>query len=314
MRKRLRIYLGLIGATVILMVVMPSFLPSYWVTVLTEMLIYGLFAMGVDIINGYSGLPSLGHAAFFGTGAYTMGISLVRLGQGQLNSLLLAIAATVVVAAIFGLVVLRARGIFFLFIMAGMAQSLWAIAWKWISVTGGNDGLVGITRPNLGLSWWDLSSAGGFYYLVLLVFAVSFAVLLLVTRSPLGHSLVGIRESESRMKTLGYNVFLHTYLGLIISGAFTGLAGALFAWYNMFVSPGQLSVVLSTEGLLMVTLGGGGTLWGAFLGGAIITLLKHVTSLLLPSHWMIVLGVIYIAAIIYMPQGISGMIRRRWRL
>lgn len=314
MSKRFLVYLSLVGVAIAIWAVLPSFLNDYWVAVMTEMLIYGLFAMAIDIVTGYTGLPSLGHAAFFGTGAYALGISLVRLGQGQVTSLFLAMVVTIVMAAIIGPVALRSRGIFFLLLMAGFSMMLWAIAWKWLPVTGGDDGLVGITRLDLGLSWWDLSSAAGFYYFVLVVFVLAAIALYVITKSPLGQSLIGIRESESRMRSLGYNVWLHSYIGFIISGFFAGLAGILFAWYNLFLSPGQFHLVLSTEGLLMVVLGGGGVLWGAFLGGVLITLLKHTASLIAPIHWMLIVGTVYIVAIIAMPRGISGMIKRRWRL
>lgn len=313
MSKRFLVYLSLLGVAIAIWAVLPSFLNDYWVAVMTEMLIYGLFAMAIDIVTGYTGLPSLGHAAFFGTGAYALGISLVRLGQGQITSLFFAMVVTIVMAAIIGPVALRSRGIFFLLLMAGFSMMLWAIAWKWLPVTGGDDGLVGITRLDLGLSWWDLSSATGFYYFVLAVFVLAAIALYVITKSPLGQSLIGIRESESRMRSLGYNVWLHSYIGFIISGFFAGLAGILFAWYNLFLSPGQFHLVLSTEGLLMVVLGGGGVLWGAFLGGASITLLKQIASLIAPIHWLLIMGTVYIVAIIAMPHGISGMIKKRWR-
>ncbi len=313
MSKRFLVYLSLVGVAIVIWAIVPSFLNDYWVAVMTEMLIYGLFAMAIDIVTGYTGLPSLGHAAFFGTGAYALGISLVRLGQGQVTSLFFAMVVTIVMAAIIGPVALRSRGIFFLLLMAGFSMMLWAIAWKWLPVTGGDDGLVGITRLDLGLSWWDLSSATGFYYFVLVVFVLAAIALYVITKSPLGQSLIGIRESESRMRSLGYNVWLHSYIGFIISGFFAGLAGILFAWYNLFLSPGQFHLVLSTEGLLMVVLGGGGVLWGAFLGGASITLLKQIASLIAPIHWLLIMGTIYIVAIIAMPHGISGMIKKRWR-
>jgi branched-chain amino acid transport system permease protein len=309
MRKRPAVYLIAIGISVIVWVVLPSLLNRYWVNVLTETLVYGLYAMGLSILVGYMGFPSLGQSAFFGTGAYALGISLVRLGQGQEMSILFAIVSIFVVAAVLGLLVLHTRGIYFLFITLSLAQILWAIAWKWYSVTGGDDGLVGIQRPDLGLPWWDLSNANNFYYFVLLIFLLAFLALLLVTRSPLGRSFIGIRESEARMSSLGYNVWLHSYLAFILSGLFSGLAGILFAWYNMFVATQQLSIALSAEGLFMVILGGG-TIWGAFLGSTVIVFMKHIASML-TAHWLFVMGAFYIAIIIYMPQGISAILRKK---
>jgi len=298
-----------IGTSILVWVILPLFLNHYWISVLIETLVYGLFAMGLSVLANYTGLPSLGQAAFFGTGAYALGISLVRLGQGQGISVLLSLAAIIMIAVIFGVLVLQTKGIYFLFITLGLAQILWAIAWKWQSVTGGDDGLVGITRPNLGLSWWNLSTANGFYYFILTIFILAFLALLVIAKSPLGRTFVGVRESEVRMSCLGYNVWLHSYFAFIISGFFSGLAGILFAWYNMFVAPQQLSMTLSAEGLFMGILGGG-TIGGAFLGAVIIVLLKHIASLV-TDHWLLVMGAFYIIVIVYMPQGLSSMLQRR---
>lgn len=295
----------------IVWLILPLFLSPYWVTVLTEMLIYGLFAMSLDIVNGYAGFPSFGHAAFFGTGAYVLGISLLKLGQSQWMSVLLALGAILIVSAIIGVVALRGRGIYFLFITLALSQTLWAIAWKWNAITGGDDGLSDIARPDLGLFWWNLLSARGFYYFVLFVFVIAFLALYLITESPLGQSFTGIRESELRMRSLGYNVWVHSYLALIISGFFGGLAGILFAWYNKFVCPSQLGVTLSAQALFMGILGGPGTLWGPLLGAIIIVLVKDVASLL-TIHWLLIMGAFYVIIIIYMPQGIGGIIKRRW--
>ncbi len=297
------------GIFVIVWVILPHLLNPYWINVFTETLIYGLYAMGLSILVGYMGFPSLGQSAFFGTGAYTLGISLARLGQSQCTSFLMAIIAVFLVAAVLGVLVFRTRGIYFLFITLALAQILWAIAWKWHSATGGDDGLRGVTRPNLGLSWWDLSVDTSFYYFILIIFVLAFFALLLITRSPLGRSFIGIRESEVRMRSLGYNVFLHKYLAFVISGLFSGLAGILFAWYNMFVATQQLSIALSADGLFMVILGGG-TIWGTFLGATIIVLLIHIASML-TTHWLFIMGAFYIAIIIYMPHGISAMLKRR---
>lgn len=307
--KRYVHFIG-VGIGVIVLLTLPPFLSPYWVGVLTEMLVFGLFAASLDIITGYTGFPSLGHAAFFGTGAYTLGILLVRYNIGQGLSTFLSVAMVIVLSAILTPLALRARGTYFLFITLALAQCLWAIAWRWISMTGGHDGLRGISRPDLGLSWWALSEASGFYYFVLLLFILAILVLYLITKSPFGQTLVGIRESESRMRSLGYNVWLHAYLAFVIGALFAGFAGILFAWYNRCVSPGQLGVQLSTEGLLMVILGGGGTLFGPLLGAFSITFLKHFLSLF-TKDWLLIMGAIYIIAIIYMPQGIVGRLRRR---
>lgn len=299
-----------LAVILLVLVVLPNFLSAYWVTLLTEILIYGLFAASINILVGYTGLPSLGHAAFFGTGAYTIAILQVKFGTGHGPSFLAGILAVFIVSALFALLAIRARGTYFLMITLALAQSLWAIAWRWISMSGGNDGLPGISRPDWGLSPWSLSSAHGFYFLVLAFLLLVGPALYLIIQSPFGQSLVGIRENEVRMKALGYHVWWHVFLGFLISGFFAGLSGILFAWYNGLVYPETLGATLSTEGLLMVLLGGGGTWWGPFLGAAAITILKHTLSSV-TIHWLLVMGVIYIVSIIYMPQGIMGKWGRR---
>jgi len=304
----LLVYFTAIGIFIIGWVVLPLFLNNYWTSVLTETIIYGIFAAGLFILNNQIGLPSLGQAAFFGTGGYVLAISLVHLELGQVTSLLFAVGAILVVAMVTGLFVLYARGVYFLFLTLAVSQILWAIVWKWYSVTGGDNGLGGFTRPSLGLSWWDLSSVTGFHYFILVIFILAFLALRLITTSSLGLSFVGIRESELRMKSLGYNVWFHNYLGYIISGFFSGLAGILFAWQNLFMAPEQFGLPLSASGLFMCILGGG-SLGGTLAGAIIIVLVKHISSML-TSHWLLIMGAFYIIVIIFMPQGISGILQR----
>ncbi len=310
MRNRPVYFIATSVIAAIILTALPNLLSDYWITVLTEVLIYGLFAASIDIMAGYTGLPSLGHAAFFGTGGYVVGIMVVKFGMGHVPAFLLGMAAVLLLSAILAPLAIRARGIYFLMITVALAQSLWAIAWRWISLTGGDDGLPGISRPDLGLSWWSLSQADGFYYFVLLVSVLAILAMYLITKSPFGQTLVGIRESELRMKSLGYNVWLHTYLAFVISGIFAGLSGIIFAWYNGLVTPAFLSIPLSTEGVRMVVLVGAGTLCGPLLGAAIITVLKAVLSLV-TTNWLLILGSVYIIAMIFMPRGIWRVFGKR---
>jgi len=307
--KRRLLYFG-VGIAIVLLLVLPQFLSGYWILVLTQMLIFGLFAASLDLIGGYTGFISLGPAMFFGTGAYALAISLVRFGTSQVEAFFIAIAVIVALAMFTGAIAVRARGVYFLMITLGLAQCVWAIAWKWASITGGNEGMGGIVRPDLGLSWWSLSQPSGFYYFVLAFFILAIPVLYVIIKSPFGQTLVGIRESEVRMRSLGYNVWLHANLSWIISALYAGLAGILFAWLFRYVSPDVLTLGVSAEGWVMVILGGLGTLWGALTGAIIVVFLKAVLSMA-TEHWLLIIGAIYVVAMIYIPHGVMSMLRKR---
>jgi len=309
MAKRYPFYFG-VGIAIVVLLVLPRFLSGYWMLVVTEVLIFGLLAAGLDLIAGYTGFTSLGHAMFFGGAAYTMGILVTKFGASQLQAFFIAIAAVIIFAMFTGALAIRARGTYFLMITLGLAQALWAIAWKWVPMTGGDMGMPGIPRPDLGLSWWSISQADGFYYFVLAFFIPAIIALYVIVKSPFGHTLVGLRESEVRMKSLGYNVWLHAYISWIISALYAGLAGILFVWHNNFVSPAVLTIKYSAEGLLMIVLGGVGTVWGALIGAVIIVFSKSLLSLA-TVHWLLCLGAIYIAAMIFMPNGVMSLLRRR---
>lgn len=309
MNKKRLLYLG-IRIGILFLLLLPGFLPSYWASIWTEVLIFGIFAMSLDLILGYTGLPTLGHASCFGIAAYTTAILGLKFGWNQLPlSMLAGILMAALLHAVIGLLVLRTRGIVFLMVTLALAQCIWAIVWKWTSLTGGSDGLPGVMRPNLGLSWWRLSNAHHFYYFVLLFFIAAVLLQYLIMRSPFGEqSLVGIRENESRMRALGYNVWLHLYMAFIFSGIFGGLAGCLMVWYNNFACTSLLDISQSANVLLMVILGGAGTPLGPLLGAAIIVLMKNVVAAF-TTHWLLVMGIVYIFVIMYMPRGIINALR-----
>lgn len=301
--------MGTLGGLGALLILLPLLISNYWVGILTQILIFGIFAASLNLIMGYMNVASFGHAAGFGSGAYAIAILTVKAGFNPLVAVLGGLLVSAGIFGIFGLLVLRAKGVYLVMLTLALSQVLWAIAWKWHTLTGGGDGLSGVRRPNLGLKFWQLSEALGFYYFVLLVFAVAMGAMYLVVNSPFGLSAVGIRESESRMTTLGYNTWLHKYCTWILSGGFAGFAGVLFAWYTGFVCPDELSPGISLECLLMVTLGGSGTFFGPLLGAATIILLKHVVSFF-TTHWQIVIGAIYVVAILCLKNGIIGILRR----
>ena len=292
----------------LLLIILPPFLSSFLLTLLTQALIYAILAMSLDIILGYTGLASLGHAAYFGLGAYSVGILATRYGAGFWVTLPAGILLAVAVAAIFGLVALRSTGVYFLMITLALGMVVWGLAHRWVTMTQGDNGISAIPRPDLGLPW-SLAHSIPFYYFALAGFLITFWILRVIVRSPFGQTLVGIRESESRMRTLGYHVWLHKYIGFVIAGGFGGFAGVLWAYYNGFVSPVDLQLATSVEVLLMVALGGRGTLLGPALGAAIIVLLKNLVSVY-THRWLLILGVVYIGTIVYAPEGIVGAMRQ----
>jgi branched-chain amino acid transport system permease protein len=270
--------------------------------------------MSLDILQGYTGLASLGHAAFLGTAAYVVAILNVKLFKGSYFTveLLAGILSAVCVAALFGLYVLRSRQTYFLMILLASSMMIWGIAFKWRSLTGGDDGLPGIARPDLSAINLNLAHITHFYYFVLFFFLVAIILMYLVVRSSFGHTLMGIRESETRMQALGYNIWLQKYIAFLVSSVFAGLSGVLLVYYNGFVSPSELHLVLSAEALIMVILGGSGTLFGPAIGAAIITLVKNFVSGY-TEHWMIILGAIYIATVILAPQGVYRLAKQLMR-
>ena len=190
-------------------------------------------------------------------------------------------------------------------------QLLFAIVWKWKTVTGGDDGVPGILRPNLGIPW-NLADNLNFYYFSLLFFVASAWAMFRLVSSPFCKALVGIRESESRMQTLGFPTQKFKFLSYVVSAFFSGIGGILYAYFNGFVSPSDLSLELSGEGLMMNIIGGVGTLWGPMLGAAVLTLLKHLISGY-TLHWPLIVGVIFVFVVMFAERGIAGFIEEKWK-
>lgn len=305
---------GAIGVLALLVFV-PPLLSSYLLTLVTQALIYAILAMSLDLLLGYTGLSSLGHAAYFGLGAYAVGVLTTRHGAGFWTVLAVGVGLAILVAAVFGLVALRATGVYFLMITLALGMVVWGLAHRWVTMTQGDNGISAVPRPDLLRAWglpWSLSRSLPFYYFTLAGFVAAFAVLRVIVRSPFGQSLVGIRESESRMRTLGYHVWLHKYLGFVIAGGMGGFGGVLWAYYNGFVSPADLELATSVEVLLMVALGGRGTLVGPAVGAGVIVLLKNLVSVY-THRWLLILGAVYIGTIVYAPEGIVGAVRQLGR-
>jgi branched-chain amino acid transport system permease protein len=293
-------------AALVVLLVLPFGLSGYYLSLATRMIILALFAMSLDLLLGYAGLASLGHAAFFGIAAYGVALLTLRAGFNAWLGLPAGLALATLTGALYGLLALRARGTYFLMITLALAQVLWGIAFGWRTMTGGDDGLPNVPRPE-----W-VGDTVPFYYFTVLVIGAATVLLVCIVRSPFGYALRGIRESESRMLALGYNAWRYKYLAFVLASAFAGLAGCMYAYYNRFVGIDYLHVVRSAEALLMVILGGAGTLVGPALGAALIVLLENLISNY-TQRWLLVLGAIYVIVTLLAPRGLMGIVVARWR-
>ncbi len=290
-------------AACVLLVCAPWLLSVFWLGLVTQALIFSLFAASLDLLLGYTGLPSLGHAAFFGLAGYGLGVGTVKLDLDPLVAAGLGIGIAVVVAALFGLIAVRSRGIYFLVLTLALGQVLWGMAVKWTAVTGGYNGLPGVGRVG------GLDGIVGFYLFVVGVVLVSLALLYLVIRSPLGLTFQGIRESETRMRQLGYRTAAYQWLAFVLAAFFAGVAGVLSASYNQFVSPDALYWTMSALVLLMVILGSVGTFWGPVVAGGALIIAEHMISDA-TDRWPLVLGVLYIVIVLVAPAGLLRALRR----
>ena len=279
----------------------PLWLGDYGRSLVTETLLFCIFAMSLDLLMGYTGLISFGHAAFFGLGAYTVAVLGALFGIHPVLGALAAICLAAPVAVAIGFFCIRASGVYFIMLTLAFAQLLYTVSIKWRSVTGGDDGLV---APQLGTGEQT-------YLAVLLTLLVVFVGLRRLIASPLGQVLVGIRENEARMRAAGYATARYKLLSFVIAGCLGAIAGALFAMHNGFVSPSVLFWMLSGEGMIMVVLGGMGTLVGPMIGAAVFLLLKHFVSLH-SAHWELLVGATFIACVMFFKQGIYGWFRERW--
>jgi branched-chain amino acid transport system permease protein len=298
--------------TSVLLVSIPFIVPSqYFTTLATQILIFSIFTMGLNLLLGYMGMASLGHGALFGVGAYVPALLGKYLTQNMWLGMGSGIFMAVLFSIFFALISIRISGVYFIFITLALGQLVWALVFGWKSFTGGDEGLSGALQPHL-FSSLTLTGGSSFYYFALFFFLlVAFAIYRLI-RSPFGQAVIGIRENESRMKALGYNVWLYKFITFIISGTISGFAGVLWAYYTGFVSPADASFARSTEAVLMVILGGSGTFLGPLVGTTIIVIIKNIVSIY-TQRWTFVLGLAYILIILFAEKGVMGALKGRMK-
>jgi branched-chain amino acid transport system permease protein len=289
----------------------PYWMPGvYYVNVSSQILFYAIFALGLNVLVGYAGLVSLGHAGLFGIAAYAAGYML-QIGFGHSAAVIVAITVGLAATAVYAVLSLRATGIGFIMITLALGEIIWGLAYRWISVTNGDNGITLHGRPApFGI---DVDSADAFYYMTLVIFLVALAIAAVFVRSPLGAALMGTRDQPRRMNALGYHVWAIRFWACIFSGLLTAISGILFVYYTQFISPQTLALTSSAEVLLMVISGGAGTLLGPVVGAALVVVVKSVVSGFI-ERWNMLLGAIFVAIVILMPEGLVPGSARLWRL
>lgn len=281
----------------------------------TRVLVMALAAMSVNFLLGFTGVLSFGHAAYFGLGAYGVGMTIRYLVPSTPLGMLVGVAAGTLAAAVIGALIVRLRGVYFAMATIAFGQVFYFIAFRWNTVTGGDDGLSGWHRMPLQIGSRSIDILGNgvaFYYFVLACFALAVAVMAALLRSPFGHTLLAIRENEKRARFLGVPVERHIWLSFVISCFFVSLAGTLYGLLNNFADPHGLRWDQSGDFVIMAVLGGMRSLWGPLLGAAIFVLVQDYISSR-TENWMSFIGLLFILVVLFFPRGVLGIRRRGTR-
>jgi len=289
----------------LLMVLVPFFLSIYYVNILSEILILSVFAVSLNILVGQTGLVSLGHAAFFGAGAYATGLAALKFSTNIFITIGIGLIFALLLALIIGLLSTKAHGFYFLMLTLACSQIFYSIVYQWTNVTGGSNGLSGIAPVDV-FGGLRLSNQVFVYYFILVVIAILLFILSRFLHSPLGAVFIGIKENEERMKSIGYNTALYKNISFLIAGTIGGLAGGLYVIFNGFISPNDVYWTASGSVLIMVLIGGVGTLWGPVIGAAFIVILETIISSY-TENWMMIIGAAFILFVIFAPNGIVGI-------
>lgn len=284
---------------------------DFYTNFATRVLIYSIFALSLNLLVGYAGLMSLAHSAFFGISGYCVASLAVNHGWSTGAAIAMALLLTMMVGALFGALALRAKGIGFLMITLALGQIVWGLALRWADVTGGENGIRGIKRVlPFGV---NVDSAMSFYVLTCVVFLIVCWIMSCFVSSPFGVSLCGTRDQPRKMSALGFNVWLIRWITFVVASLFAGIAGILNLYLDKFISPNVLSLLWSAEGLLMVIVGGAGTLFGPVVGAVLVLVFKHIMSAYV-ERWTAGLGILFVAIVLFMPDGLVPGCKRLVRL
>ena len=280
---------------------LPFVAGDFYINLASQIFIAAIFAMSLNLLVGFGGMISLGHASYLGVAAYLSALLTSRYGFDHGAAAALSILGTVVMAALFGVIALRASGLGFLMITLALSQVLWGLAYRMSGITNGDNGLAGLTRPTpFGIS---LESPTAFYWFALIVLIVSFVLMTIFVSSSFGSSLKGVRDQPRRMAALGFNPWMIRWITFVYAGFWGGIAGLLYVYYNKYIHPTSLSTTSSAEALLGVIAGGSGTLAGPAVGAALVLLLKNYVSAYL-ERWNMLLGLVFLFIVLVMPTGI----------
>jgi branched-chain amino acid transport system permease protein len=289
------------------LVMFPFFAGDFYVNLASQILIAAIFALSLNLLVGYGGMTSLGHASFLGVAAYISALLTTRYGLGHGLAALLSIAGTTLTAAFFGVIALRATGLGFLMITLALSQVLWGLAYRMSNVTNGDNGIAGLTRPvPFGIS---LDSAASFYWFALIVASIGLVMMTVFVSSSFGSSLKGVRDQPRRMAALGFNPWMIRWITFIYAGFWGGVSGLLYVYYHKYIHPTSLSTTSSAEALLGVIAGGSGTLGGPVVGATLVLLLKNYASAYV-ERWNMLLGLVFLFIVLVMPTGITPGLHR----
>lgn len=293
--------------TILLLLAAPWVIGDFEIGMLSRILILGLVAMSVALLTGVTGLPTLAQAGYFGVGAYTAAIIARSFSSVGIVQLVVGMVIAALVAAMTSVVLVRARGVAFLMITLALGEIMYTAAESWSGVTGGTDGLSGIPPV---IPFWGmppLTLTGLVYYYVAAAFLVLYMLVALLVRSPFGLALRGIRDNEARMRAIGYPVTRYVTVGYCIAGGIAGGAGVLWVNLHRFMSPGEMGFELAALTLLAAVIGGGGSMWGACVGAALVVLMRDYVGGFFAGQGMLLLGVMFVIVVYLLPRGLSGL-------
>jgi branched-chain amino acid transport system permease protein len=289
-------------AVIIALLFLPPFVAGdFYINLASQILIAAIFALSLNLLVGFGGMTSLGHASYLGVSAYISALLTSKYGFDHGSAAVISMAGTVGMAAVFGVIALRATGLGFLMITLALSQVLWGLAYRMSNVTNGDNGIAGLTRPApLGIS---LDRPASFYWFVLIVAAFAFLMIAIFVSSAFGSSLKGVRDQPRRMAALGFNPWLIRWITFIYAGFWGGVSGLLYVYYHKYIHPTSLSITSSAEALLGVIAGGSGTLGGPVVGATLVLLLKNYASAYV-ERWNMLLGFVFLFIVLVMPTGI----------
>lgn len=298
----------------IILVIGAALLPlvagEYYINLASQIVIFAVFAASINLLLGYGGLPTLGHAAYLGVAAYLSAWLQLKMGWSHWTTAPVALLGTTLMACAFGLIALRATGLGFLMLTLALSQVLWGTAYRWVAVTDGDNGLRGLVRPSpFG---FNLNEAMPFYYFTLIIGIFAIWMMARFVISPFGATLAGTRDQARRMSALGYDVWMIRWVTFVYSAFWGAVSGLMFVYYHKYIHPVSISLANSAEGLLAVIAGGSGTLAGPLVGAAIVLLLKNWASAYI-ERWNMLLGFVFVFIVVFMPEGVVPGVKRLWK-